>query len=121
MAFGLATVSQQIQLWLVDAAFIRRIRAARVKQTALRTVIFTRHNPRKRGQTRFILRKFRQRTQQSLRIRMTRGTEDIVRTSGLHHLACVHHDDFMRRFSHQRQIVRNQHQRHILFLLQLQQ
>ena len=44
-----------------------------------------------------------------------------MRTSGLDDLACIHHDDFVRRFGHQRQVMRNQDQRHIFLLLQLQQ
>ncbi len=52
---------------------------------------------------------------------MTRRLENIARLAALDYLTRIHHDDVVRGFRHQRQIVRNQDQRHILLLLQLQQ
>ena len=121
MTFRLTAAGKIRERGLFAPAFIRGIGAARVQQAAVGTVIFPRHHARQRGQTRFILGELRQRAQQRLGLRMARRAEDIFRVTGLHHLTRVHNDNFMRGFRHQRQVVGDQHQRHILLLLQIQQ
>ena len=88
-------------------ALLSGIGAARVKQAAVRAVVLAGNDTWQRRQTFFVLSKFRQRTQQCLSLWMTRRMEDGVRITGFHHLACIHHDDFMCRFRHQRQVMGN--------------
>ena len=44
-----------------------------------------------------------------------------MRRPRFHHLTGVHDNDFVRSFRHQRQVMSDEHQRHVLFLLQFQQ
>ena len=62
-----------------------------------------------------------QRRQQRLGVRVARRFEDRRHVRRLDHLARIHHEHALRDFGDDAEVVRDQHQRHAAFALQLQQ
>ncbi len=72
-------------------------------------------------QPRIVLVVFRQRRQQRLRVRMARRLEHFGYRTRLDFLPRIHHDDALCGLGHQRQVVRDEDQRHVALALQPRQ